>query len=183
MEFADLFSLEVENQGLTECIALVATISHGKTNQHGKIEYGSSLRHRDVEVCSIGALALYLFSHFHFENEEFPNFEKRENWYKTVVFKGDSPFKAIQYKAQHSTYVDVFKKVGIHTSKVTHANRKSALNMIARENVSGDQQRMLICGGNEKSCRFQWPTTFKLLFAKSRHQTIIDISRIGIQGY
>ncbi|KAG1049061.1 hypothetical protein G6F43_008591 [Rhizopus delemar] len=143
MEFADLFSLEVENQGLTECIALVATIAYGKTNQHGKIEYGSSLRHRDVEVCSIGALALYLFSRFHFENEKFPNFEKRENWYKTVVFKGDSPFKAIQYKAQHSTYVDVFKKVGIHTSKVTHANKKSALNMIAQENVSKDQQRMV----------------------------------------
>ncbi|KAG1634730.1 hypothetical protein G6F44_010014 [Rhizopus delemar] len=126
MEFADLFSLEVENQGLTECIALVATIAHGKTKQHGKIEYGSSLRHRDVEVCSIGALALYLFSRFHFE--------KRENWYKTGVFKGDSPFKFNQYKAQNSTYVDVFKKVGIHTSKVTHANRKSALNMIAQEN-------------------------------------------------
>ncbi|KAG1048930.1 hypothetical protein G6F43_008712 [Rhizopus delemar] len=126
MEFADLFSLEVENQGLTECIALVATIAHGKTKQHGKIEYGSSLRHRDVEVCSIGALALYLFSRFHFE--------KRENWYKAGVFKGDSPFKFNQYKAQNSTYVDVFKKVGIHTSKVTHANRKSALNTIAQEN-------------------------------------------------
>ncbi|EIE89012.1 hypothetical protein RO3G_13723 [Rhizopus delemar RA 99-880] len=150
MEFADLFSLEVENQGLPECIALVATIAHGKTNQHGKIEYGSSLRHRDVEVCSIGALALYLFSRFHFENEEFPDFEKRENWYKAVVFKGDSPFKAIQYKAQHSTYVDVFKKVGIHTSKVTHANRKIALNMIAQENVSGDQQRMVGRWGTDR---------------------------------
>ncbi|EIE85163.1 hypothetical protein RO3G_09873 [Rhizopus delemar RA 99-880] len=32
MEFADLFSLEVENQRLTECIALAATIAHGKTN-------------------------------------------------------------------------------------------------------------------------------------------------------
>ncbi|KAG1567653.1 hypothetical protein G6F47_009448 [Rhizopus delemar] len=118
--------------------------------KHGKIEHGSSLRHRDVEVCSVGALTLYLFSRFHFENEEFPNFEKRENWYKTVVFKGDSPFKAIQYKAQHSTYVDIFKKVGIHTSKVTHANRKSALNMIAQENVSGDQQRMVGRWGTDR---------------------------------
>ncbi|KAG1056168.1 hypothetical protein G6F43_001912 [Rhizopus delemar] len=143
MEFTDLFSLEVENQGLTEYIALVATIAHGKINQYGKIEYGLLLSHRDVEVCSIDALALYLFLRFHFENEEFPNFEKRENWYKIAVFKGDSPFKSIQYKTQHSTYVDVFKMVGIHTSKVIHANRKSALNMIAQENVSGDQQRMV----------------------------------------
>jgi hypothetical protein len=111
--------------------SLVAIITHGKINQHGKIEYGPLLRHRDVEVCSIGALVLYLFSRFHFENEELPNFEKRENWYKTLAFKGDRPFKAIQYKTQHSIYIEVFEKVGIHTSKMTHANRKSVLSMIA----------------------------------------------------
>ncbi|OAD66628.1 hypothetical protein PHYBLDRAFT_71943 [Phycomyces blakesleeanus NRRL 1555(-)] len=32
MKFTDLISLEVENQGLTQCIALVATISHVKTS-------------------------------------------------------------------------------------------------------------------------------------------------------
>ncbi|KAI9030045.1 hypothetical protein CLU79DRAFT_716070 [Phycomyces nitens] len=62
-----------------------------------------------------------------------------------MVFKGDTPFKSIQYKAQHATHSKVFKKAGIHTSKVTRANRKSALNMIAQENVSRDQQRMVGC--------------------------------------
>ncbi|EIE84870.1 hypothetical protein RO3G_09580 [Rhizopus delemar RA 99-880] len=55
--------------------------------------------------------------------------------------------------------------------------------MIAQENDSSDQQRMLIRGGNGKPCRFQWPATLKLLFAKSCHQTIIGTSKIGIQGY
>ncbi|KAG0763344.1 hypothetical protein G6F16_007584 [Rhizopus arrhizus] len=120
MEFADLFSLH-----------------------HGKIDYGLSLRYRDVEVCLFGALALCLFSSFHFETEEFSNFKKRESWHMTMVFKDDSPFIIIQYKAQHSTYIKDFKKIGVRTSKMTHANRKSALNLIAQENDSSDQQRMV----------------------------------------
>lgn len=118
-------------------------MTFGKTNQYSKIEYGSSVRYRDVEVYSVGTLALDFFSRFHFENEEFPDFTARENWYNTVLFKSEDPFSAIKYKAQQSTYAAVFKKLGIHTSKVTHANRKSALNTMAQEDVSGDQQRMI----------------------------------------
>jgi hypothetical protein len=67
-----------------------------------------------------------------------------------MVFKDDSPFKIIQYKAQHSTYIKDFKKIGVHTSKMTHANRKSALNMIAQENDSGDQQKMVGRWGTDR---------------------------------
>ncbi|CEG77864.1 hypothetical protein RMATCC62417_12547 [Rhizopus microsporus] len=143
MQFADLFSLVLENQGVSKCMALVAAITFGKTNQHDKIEYGSSVRHHDVEVCSVGALAMNLFSRFHFENAPFPDFTRRENWYETVVFKEDERFTPITYRVQHKIYVDALKRVGIHTSKITHANRKSALNMIAQENVSSDQQKMV----------------------------------------
>ncbi|ORE10580.1 hypothetical protein BCV72DRAFT_332863 [Rhizopus microsporus var. microsporus] len=81
-EFADLFSLVLEDQGISECIALVATITFGKTSQRGRIEYGSSVRHHDVEI--------------------------------------------------------------------THANRKSALNMIAQENISSDQQKMVSRWGTNR---------------------------------
>ena len=150
MQFADLFLLVLESQGVSECIALVATITFGKTNQHGKIEYGSSVRHHDVEVCSVGALAMNLFSRFHFENEPFLDFIRCENWYETVVFKGDDRFTPITYRAQHKIYVDAFKSVGIHTSKITHANCKSAMNMIAQENVSSDQQKMVGRWGTDR---------------------------------
>ena len=150
MQFADLFLLVLESQGVSECIALIATIIFGKTNQHCKIEYGSSVRHHDVEVCSVGALAMNLFSRFHFENEPFPDFTRCENWYETVVFKGDDRFTPITYRAQHKIYVDAFKSVGIHTSKITHANCKSAMNMIAQENVSSDQQKMVGRWGTDR---------------------------------
>ncbi|CEI94485.1 hypothetical protein RMCBS344292_08695 [Rhizopus microsporus] len=130
MQFADLFSLVLENQGVSECIALVAAITFGKTNQHGKIGYDSSVRHRDVEP--------------------FPEFIRRENWYETVVFKENNRFTSITYRAQHKIYVDAFKRVGIHTSKLIHANRKSALNMIAQENVSSDQQKMVGRWGTDR---------------------------------
>lgn len=150
MQFADMFSILIENQGVSECISLVSTITFGKTNQHGKIEYGSSVRHRQVEVCSVGALAVNLFSRFHFENEAFPDFTTRSAWYDTFVIKGETPFIPLSYDTQRKVYVETFKKVGIHTSKVTHANRKSALNMIAQENVSGDQQRMVGRWGTDR---------------------------------
>ncbi|CAO3692404.1 unnamed protein product [Rhizopus microsporus] len=113
MQFADLFSLVLESQGVSECIALIATIIFGKTNQHCKIEYGSSVRHHDVEVCSVGALAMNLFSRFHFENEPFPDFTRRENWYETMIFKGDDRFTPITYRAQHKIYQRSLKRENI----------------------------------------------------------------------
>lgn len=150
MQFADLFSLKIENQGVTECVSPVTTITLGKTNQHGKIEYGSAVRHRQVEDCSVSALAINLFSRFHYENEPFPEFTSRDRWYETCVVKGDDPFTPVHYSTQYKAYTEAFKRVGISTSKVTHANRKSALNMIAQEDVAGDQQRRVERWGTDR---------------------------------
>jgi hypothetical protein len=37
----------------------LANIFIGKTNQHGRIEYGAALRHRDYKSCLVGAIATY----------------------------------------------------------------------------------------------------------------------------
>ena len=47
------------------------------------------------------ALGMNLFLRFHFENEPFPDFTRRENWYETVVFKGYDRFTPITYRVQH----------------------------------------------------------------------------------
>ncbi|CEI86180.1 hypothetical protein RMCBS344292_00624 [Rhizopus microsporus] len=47
-------------------------------------------------------------------------------------------------------YVDAFKRVGIHTSKITHANRKNAMNMIAQENVLSNQQKKVGKWGTDR---------------------------------
>jgi centromere DNA-binding complex CBF3 subunit-like protein len=65
MELADCFPLELPNEGLKiqghTTKALVVVMNCGKTNQHGRMEYGSALRHRDPRSCLIGALAFWFF--------------------------------------------------------------------------------------------------------------------------
>ena len=109
---------------------------------HPKIEYGFTVRHHQVEVCSIGALVTNFFSRFCYKNEPFIDFTSRYyRWYEICVVKGNDPFTPVHYSTQCEAYTEAFKRVGVSTSKVTHANRKSALNMIAQEGVAGDQQR------------------------------------------
>jgi hypothetical protein len=131
IQLPDLFLLELMNEGPTPCFALVATMSQGKTNQHGRIEYGAVIRHYNVETCPISALALYFFARFEMEEEEFPDFTRRSDWYDIRVLKGGkSRTESISYNTQYKSYKKAFAAVGIHSSKVTHINRDSALMMI-----------------------------------------------------
>ncbi|KAG2216142.1 hypothetical protein INT45_002563 [Circinella minor] len=40
MQLPDLFSTELADEGPSKCISLVITMNKGKTNQHGRLEYG-----------------------------------------------------------------------------------------------------------------------------------------------
>lgn len=142
-QLPDLFCMELENQGVSKCIAVVATITFGKTNKDGKIQYGSCLRHANVELCPVGAFAQYFFSRFHHEGKSFPNFTERRTWYDTFLFPNKNEDGSIKYEEQAKVYRKVLTHVGINSSKVTHINRKSAINMIAHQGVSGDQQRQV----------------------------------------
>ena len=71
----------------------------GKHIQDGRVEEHAALRHRDVELCCVGAMALYLFALFHitgsprpvfapdFSSTEAGEFGRRE-WYALYVFPG-----------------------------------------------------------------------------------------------
>lgn len=49
---ADLFSLELQNEGPTVCQALIIIMDGGKQNPFGKVEYGTVVRHRDIFSCT-----------------------------------------------------------------------------------------------------------------------------------
>ena len=51
----------------------LANIFIGKTNQHGWIEYGAALRHRDYKSCLVGAIAIYFFWRWQCSREFFPS--------------------------------------------------------------------------------------------------------------
>ena len=56
-----IMHLEGELEGPTDCSAVVAILDESKTNQRGKIQYASFIRNRDLFVCPISLLSLYLF--------------------------------------------------------------------------------------------------------------------------
>jgi hypothetical protein len=85
LEFADLFTLPMENMGPSPCTALVLIMDNGKTNQVNRREYAPMLRSKHVDVCPQGALAFYLFYRFHFLKEPFPSFNRNEDWFQMKV--------------------------------------------------------------------------------------------------
>jgi hypothetical protein len=76
LELADCFCLDLPKEGIkTEAgggptKALVVLMNQGKTNQHGWVEYGSCLRHRDPEACLVGHLAFWFF--FRWQTDKTP---------------------------------------------------------------------------------------------------------------
>jgi hypothetical protein len=67
-------------EGPAPCKAVVLIMNQGKTI-NGKIEYGGMIRHKSVQCCGVGALALYFFSRYHIEGVPFIDFKQKSNWY------------------------------------------------------------------------------------------------------
>ncbi|KAM4061521.1 centromere DNA-binding protein complex CBF3 subunit, domain 2 domain-containing protein [Hirsutella rhossiliensis] len=141
MELADCFPLDLPNEGFKAqgytTKALVVVMNCGKTNQHGRMEYGSALRHRDPRSCLIGALAFWLFWRWQVEKaERFPVFQRSEDWYETKVLRRSAkepqgkrdgihrnPITQRVHRPFHSPNIQLqwtsrfYKKAGIKVSK------------------------------------------------------------------
>lgn len=51
-----------DNEVASPCPGLLYVMSSGKTFQNGKIEYTGLLRHKDVSICALSAMAFFFFS-------------------------------------------------------------------------------------------------------------------------
>jgi hypothetical protein len=65
-------------------------MDQGKTNQYGRLEYGTVLRYRDYCSCLIGSLAIYFFWRWYCSGEAFPSFRYSQDWYNIKVLKRDN---------------------------------------------------------------------------------------------
>ena len=104
---------------------LAALADNAKHNQQGRVDEHGTLRHRIVELCSVGALARLFFAYFHIMKKPTPNFIPdftksgygeyvHRDWYDYHVFAGkedvkskmsyDSKFQAEIVCASHGTY-------------------------------------------------------------------------------
>lgn len=102
LKMAHSFSLKVPNEGPNECKALIAIFGQKMTNQVVRIEFGVCIRNRDVRICGIGTLGLYLLYCFHVESEEAPDFVSQRSWYdkKILLANGRKPTTPVLYKPQ-----------------------------------------------------------------------------------
>jgi hypothetical protein len=142
MELPDLFSMPLPNEGPKgRGWCLVTVMDQGKTNQHGRLEYGAALRHHDYRSCLIGALATYFFWRWHCSGESFPCFRTSQDWYHIKVLKRDN--RHLSEPLSDSTAASwtrrLYSEAGIKSSKVTHAGRVSGARLAELNGVSEDQ--------------------------------------------
>jgi hypothetical protein len=138
MELADLFLMPLPKEGPRgDGWCLVAIMDQGKTNQHGRLEYGAALRHRDHRSCVVGALAVYLFWRWHLSGEPFPCFRRSQDWYGIKLLKRDNTHldKRLSDSTSSSWTRRLYAKSGIQGSKVTHMPRSSGARIAEANNV------------------------------------------------
>ncbi len=94
---------------------LSALADNAKTNQHGRVDEHGTLRHRLVELCPVGALALLFYTQFHVLSRPLPGFAPTfgqpnygefgyRPWYENFVFWGEDPTKQMSYDSEFPNY-------------------------------------------------------------------------------
>jgi len=141
IQFPDMLSLSLPDEAPQICTPLVVIMRKGKTNQAGRVEYGAPMRCKEVLLCPLNALAMYLFWRWHVDLEPFPNFTDRKKWYDIRLLKGKSPTRDIAYHTQLEGVKTAFNACGIDTSVWTHANRGSGAKLAELQGADENQIR------------------------------------------
>jgi len=142
----------------SELLALVVLADQAKTNSNGRVDEHGAFRHRHPELCCLGSLALYLFSHFQVQEKSRPNFAPdftdpkhteygRRDWYKLFLFPGkgkeSSGMDEMTYDNHRERIRLMHKKNNISISKVTHAGRGFSVINARAHRASADDARTL----------------------------------------
>jgi hypothetical protein len=144
MELADLFLMPLPKEGPRgDGWCLVAVMDQGKTNQHGRLEYGAALRHRDYRSCVVGALAAYLFWRWHLSGEPFPCFRASRDWYNIKLLKRDNAHlsERLSDSTANAWTRRLYMASGIQGSKVSHMPRSSGPRIAEANGVPEAQVR------------------------------------------
>jgi hypothetical protein len=141
MQFADLFTIPLKNEGPTPCFPMIMIMDNGKTNAMGRLEYSSVIRHRNPMVCTMAHTAFYLFFRWNIIKEPVPEFRRRPQWYNLHFLKGESAEKAFSYDTQLYWTNRVFAQIGLNTVKKTHIGRSEGARWAELNGVSENQIR------------------------------------------
>ncbi|CAD7063756.1 unnamed protein product, partial [Tilletia caries] len=141
-KLSDMYSYNVPYSSPHPCHALVITFLESKANTGGRKERGIAIRHRNVEVCPIGALAMYLFYRFDVCSEDPPDFTTRRDWYdKFLLVSSKDPSSGIVWDQQAELLRKAFAELDITSSKLTHAMRGGGARFASASGCSEDSIR------------------------------------------
>lgn len=135
--------------------ALIMNIINGKTNRE-KTLYGRAMRHKDVLLCAIGSLGMYLLVRFaltkEFDEVNCPDFRENSAWYDIKLLIGynacnpgaskerSSPMKA---KSYYSAMVKVLANLDIPSNHYEHIGRVIGAQSLQILEVEDDDIRQL----------------------------------------
>ena len=143
-DLSDLASI-IEKPGTSqETVVLILQIAVGKVNK-GKTLYGRVMRHRDVTLCPIGALALYLFYRFQVDKEEL-DLSANKNWFDIKLLLGtncNDTTKAMLDQQYAKTVKKVCNELGLVTSHFVHIGRAVGLVTGEYKELSGEELKNL----------------------------------------
>ncbi len=86
--FAELLHLQFlmfNNKSPNFCPVLLYIMSNDKTNQKSRIKYNGVLKHKDLLLCYISALAIYFLEHWKQSGKQISTFENNNDWYSLRV--------------------------------------------------------------------------------------------------
>jgi hypothetical protein len=106
-----MFSIVKEDEGPPghDAVIRIMQILEGKTN-NGKIVWGHTIRHKNVNMCSIGDLGFYLMSQFDVTGEIF-DFETNKSWFNRKLLVSPTHAKTLDKEMSFQHYPIVLKKI------------------------------------------------------------------------
>lgn len=141
LELADMLAQPFDGEGFSECIALVLLIHHGKTNQNEKLQHVGYMRNKDVRVCPVGVVAVYLFERSHVDTECLPGFRSSPQWCDLKILRGRDKKAAISYQVHKKSFETVFDSPCLTFSKKTHINRQQGACELENADVDVSHRR------------------------------------------
>jgi hypothetical protein len=108
-----------------DAVILIMQILEGKKN-NGNIVWGRTMRHKNVNMCSIGALGFYLTSRFELTGGTF-DFAINKSWFNRKLIISPTHAKTLDKEMSFQHYPAVLKKIcsalGIVIEKYFHFRR------------------------------------------------------------
>lgn len=141
LELADMFAIELPDEGRTPCWPMIVLSDNGKATQSDRIRYMGVMRHKDPLLCTMGQVAFYLFYRWQILKEPPPRFRNRQCWYNCHLLKGREATRPLTYETQLQWVNEVFDSIGLESGNKTQLWRGQRALQAEIENFPDAQVR------------------------------------------